>query len=359
MGVSSFKAAAGLTILLAVFVSPIAGKTAEDSTIVDSVEFSGLAVVDRPEVEAAFGIRPGDRYDAGSVHEGFRALWQLGAFRDVSVESRDAGEGRTALTVRVQERLAVVEVTYEQNEVVTPEQVAEHLEHQSATLAIGAPLLPSAVADVRYQIKALLIGEGYPEASVRSVVEERSPTTCRVHFTIAHGRPFASILDSLEQIHGPESWKVYFELRSMARAYNEAGMFAKARPLYARLFDREMAVQEVSGAQELQLTPLWAIADEFAATLGELEDYDALMEVRQRQGALELASVERSSSPDENPNRFVFNDGALAISRPDESWKFEVDASEPPAVARMSSPDAAADRGAFKCNKYPARLWLR
>ena len=52
--------------------------------------------------------------------------------------------------------------------------------------------------------------------------------------------------------------------------------------------------------------------------------------------------IERPSSPDENPNRFVINDGALAISRPDESWKFEVDASEPPVVARMSSPDAAA-----------------
>ncbi len=290
MGVSSFKAAAGLTVLLAVFVAPIAGKTAEDSTIVDSVEFSGLAAVDRAEVEAAFGIRPGDRYDAGRVHEGFRALWKLGAFRDISVEVRDVGEGRTALTVRILERLAVVEVTYEQNEVVTPEQIAEHLEYRTARLAIGDLLVPSAVAGVRYQIKVLLIGEGYPEASVRSVVEERSPTTYRVHFTIAPGRPFASILESLEQIHGPESWKVYFELRRMARAYNEAGMFAKARPLYARLFDRELAVQEVSRGQELRLTPLWAIADELAATLGELEDYDALMEVRQRQLALELAS---------------------------------------------------------------------
>ncbi len=52
--------------------------------------------------------------------------------------------------------------------------------------------------------------------------------------------------------------------------------------------------------------------------------------------------IERPPSPDKNPNRFVINDGALAISRPDESWKFEVDASEPPVVARMSSPDAAA-----------------
>ena len=52
--------------------------------------------------------------------------------------------------------------------------------------------------------------------------------------------------------------------------------------------------------------------------------------------------IERPSSSDENPNRFVINDGALAISRPYESWKFEVDASEPPVVARMSSPDAAA-----------------
>ena len=333
MSVSSFKAAAGLTILLAVFVSPIAGKTAEDSTIIESVEFSGLVAVDLPEVEAAFGIRPGDRYDPGRVHEGFRALWKLGAFRDVSVEVRDAGEGRTALTVRIQERLAVVEVTYERNEVVTPEQLAEHLESSTARLAIGAPLVPSSVAGVRYQIKDLLIREGYPEASVRSVVEKRSPTTCRVHFTIAPGRPFASILESLEKTHGPESWKVHFELRRMARAYKQAGMFAEARPLYARIFDREIAVQKRARGQELRHTSLWAVADELTTVLRKLGDDDARRAVRQRLLALELAS---------GNNRFVVNDGTLAISRPDESWKFEVDESEPNLVARISSPDGLA-----------------
>ena len=52
--------------------------------------------------------------------------------------------------------------------------------------------------------------------------------------------------------------------------------------------------------------------------------------------------IERPTSPDENSNRFVINDGTLAISRPDESWKFEVDASDPPSVAEMRSPDEAA-----------------
>jgi hypothetical protein len=39
----------------------------------------------------------------------------------------------------------------------------------------------------------------------------------------------------------------------------------------------------------------------------------------------------------------LFYDGTLAISRPDKSWKFEIDASKPPALASMSSPDDAAD----------------
>jgi len=333
MRVSSFKAAAGLTLLLAVFVSPFAGETAGDSTIIDSVEFSGLIAVDRAEAEAAFGIQPGDRYDADRVQEGFRVLWKLDVFRDVSVEVRDAGEGRTALTVRTQERPAVVEVTYERNEVVTPEQIAEHLENRAERLAIGAPLAPSAVAGVRHQIKGLLIGEGYPEAIVRSVVEEPSPTTCRVHFAISPGRPFASILESLEQTHGSDSWKVQYELRRMARAYKRAGMFAKAVPLYARIFDREIAVQAESRGQELRLTPLWAVADELTALLRRLGNDDARREVRQRLLALELAS---------GNNRFVVNDGTLAISRPDESWKFEVEENEPNLVAKISSPDGLA-----------------
>jgi hypothetical protein len=224
-------------------------------------------------------------------------------------------------------------VTYERNKVVTLEQIGEHLENSRTGLAIGAPLSPSAVAGVRHQIKDLLIRKGYPEASVRSIVEQRSPTTCRVHFTIAPGRPFGSILESLEQAHGPESWRVHFELRRMARAYKQAGMLAAARPLYARIFDREVAVQEASTGQDLRLTPLWTVADELTALLRRLGDDDARRKVRQRLLALELAS---------GNNRFVLDDGALAISRPDESWKFEIDESEPNVVARISSPDGLA-----------------
>ena len=53
--------------------------------------------------------------------------------------------------------------------------------------------------------------------------------------------------------------------------------------------------------------------------------------------------TERASSPDENLNRFVIYDGTLAISRPDKSWKFEIDAGEPAVLASTSSPDDAAD----------------
>jgi len=38
-----------------------------------------------------------------------------------------------------------------------------------------------------------------------------------------------------------------------------------------------------------------------------------------------------------DPNRFVTQEGTLAISRPDETWKFEVDASDPPTVAKKKS----------------------
>jgi hypothetical protein len=51
---------------------------------------------------------------------------------------------------------------------------------------------------------------------------------------------------------------------------------------------------------------------------------------------------EQPRSPDENPDRFVIDNGALAISRPHETWKVEVEASDPPTMAEMRSPDGAA-----------------
>lgn len=51
---------------------------------------------------------------------------------------------------------------------------------------------------------------------------------------------------------------------------------------------------------------------------------------------------EQSRTSAQDSDRFVIHDGKLAISRPNESWKFEMDASEPPVVAGMQSPDEKA-----------------
>lgn len=52
--------------------------------------------------------------------------------------------------------------------------------------------------------------------------------------------------------------------------------------------------------------------------------------------------VEEPGSTNENVNRFLIDEGALAISRPDETWKFDANVSDPPTVAGISSPDGAA-----------------
>lgn len=59
-------------------------------------------------------------------------------------------------------------------------------------------------------------------------------------------------------------------------------------------------------------------------------------------GGAHAGPVDPPVAADENPDRFVIHDGALAISRPDESWKFEVDGSEPHVVGRLVAPDEAA-----------------
>ena len=56
-----------------------------------------------------------------------------------------------------------------------------------------------------------------------------------------------------------------------------------------------------------------------------------------------VAGPDEQSSVSGESDRFVINSGTLAISRPDGSWEFQVDASNPPVVARMRSSDAVAN----------------
>ncbi|MEE9128908.1 MAG: hypothetical protein V3T84_02740 [Phycisphaerales bacterium] len=58
--------------------------------------------------------------------------------------------------------------------------------------------------------------------------------------------------------------------------------------------------------------------------------------------AMTAASRAQSSDPDKDSDRFVITNAQVAISRPNSSWEFEFDSSQPPVVARMKSTDSVA-----------------
>ena len=86
----------------------------------------------------ALDIDPGDSYDPQQVRMRFRALWDLGLFEDITVETETGAAGGTVLIFKVAERPRLASLTYEENSVVTRTQIEDA--YNMGCVAVGATI---------------------------------------------------------------------------------------------------------------------------------------------------------------------------------------------------------------------------
>ena len=159
---------------------------AQEGTVED-IQLQGLRRMSPEAFLHALGIERGDPYDVLVVRQRFRALWVLGLFNDITMETERGPAGGTVLVIKVDERPVLSAVTYQENKVVTRTAIEDRLRERDLTLRLGKPIDMGAVFFAQTAIRDLLAEKGHLDPSVTVDVSNVTETTRGVHFGIVPG----------------------------------------------------------------------------------------------------------------------------------------------------------------------------
>lgn len=170
--------------------------TANETSLVDSLEFIGLRHISSAAVAAQLSLHRGDRFDGTKLRNDLRTLGRLGWFSSIRVQelSRTAQnsqiptpkEGLT-LVFYFREEPVLSSVEYSGSRLLSKSQIEKLLEEKKLAPGLGKPADPAALHQIALAIRTGLDELGHPEAAVQVRQEERAHATVNVRFEIADG----------------------------------------------------------------------------------------------------------------------------------------------------------------------------
>ncbi len=150
-----------------------------------SIEIVAPADADRMTIRDTLRTREGDLYRSAAIQADIAALYGLGRFQNVSVETTRLPDG-VALTYRLTLRPRVVKITFEGNPAFSDEKMLALLETQ-----VGAPASPYLLKLDREVLLSHHMDKGYVFAEVLQTTREL-PDGIEVSYTIEPGPAEAS-----------------------------------------------------------------------------------------------------------------------------------------------------------------------
>ncbi len=125
------------------------------------VKVKGTRRVDQDDVRATMKLKRGDTCTDAAITRDARSLWDMGYFDDLVIEA-DAVNGKVDLTIKVLERPAIRNVTYEGNDEVDEDDIDEAM-----TLQEGGILSVPSVNEQLAKVRDLYASEGFFLAEIK------------------------------------------------------------------------------------------------------------------------------------------------------------------------------------------------
>ncbi len=172
-----------LTLLL--FLLPT-GATAQTSQTIEAIIVEGNSRLSEEAFRHLLSFRVGDTFDAERVRSDFRALWERKMFDDLSVETRPGDRGIVVI-FHVTERPLLTSVEYSEIKMLTRSQMEDRLKEREVEFKIGLPIDYGDVKEAEEHLRNMLAEKGHMDSMVRGELEEISPGTVAVVFTIEPG----------------------------------------------------------------------------------------------------------------------------------------------------------------------------
>jgi len=154
------------------------------------IRIVGNRRIEADAIRARITTKQGDRFSSAQVAEDVRQIYALGFFKDVSVRSEAAPNGRI-LSFEIVENPVVRQITIAGNDAIEGDRIRDQL-----TLTTGATLDLPLLYENRDRIEALYRAEGYYKASVAYEIKTLPNDAVAVNFEVVEGRKL-----KLREIH--------------------------------------------------------------------------------------------------------------------------------------------------------------
>lgn len=169
----------GLIVFLLSTISP-AILSADNEQIADIV-ITGNQSRETASILPLLKSRVGDSFSADKVNDDVKAIYRIGIFQDVQVESVKSNKG-VSLIFTVKEKPVVRAVNVSGNKEITSDKIREAIDLKTNSVFSTGLLAKSA-----QKIKALYADEGYYLAEVDTATKSSGTNGVRVTFTVKEG----------------------------------------------------------------------------------------------------------------------------------------------------------------------------
>ncbi len=150
--------------------------------IIASIAPAGNKRIDSGAIMRKITTRPGDLYDPIQLRKDLKAVFSMGYFDDVQIESTDTDKGK-AIIFRVKEKPVISKVLIKGTDEIKKKDVRD-----AANISVNSILNPTSLNNAVERIKELYKSKGYYNTRVAAKLSYPAKDKVEVHFIVHEGK---------------------------------------------------------------------------------------------------------------------------------------------------------------------------
>lgn len=173
-------------ITLLIYADMTAGQRRQES-VIERIDIQGNKRVPETRIRSDIQSKPGDPYEETRLQSDLRSLYRSDFFENISIDVRDGDSGKI-VTFVLKERPIIRAIEFTGNKSFAGSEITDAIQKKKVGLFIPvSPYESSRIRAVERILKDLMAQRGSPLGTVRTEVEELSPSEVRVRFVMDEG----------------------------------------------------------------------------------------------------------------------------------------------------------------------------
>jgi hypothetical protein len=169
------------------FLVVCASSFSQDSAAkIERIEIRGNLRIPETIIRSYIQTIPGDPYEEKRLEADLQSVYKSKLFENISIETEDGKAGKIVI-LKLQEKPAMRSIAYTGNQSFTESDIVESLKKKKENLIANCSYSRSEIKAAERTLKDLMVQKGVPLGTVRTEIEDLSPSEVRVRFVMNEG----------------------------------------------------------------------------------------------------------------------------------------------------------------------------